>query len=681
MRTERPVRSRDSSRPASVLGFAIPILAFLRMAIREVTRDDLRKKTPLEWYNAELAKKPHDVGLWYAKGALLTKQGDHLEAIACFEKVTELDPDHNKGWDAEAGAYFRIGDYEKSVYALDRLLEIEEENETLWYRKGEALLKLGRYAEANSCYDKAIDLNPNYTDAWCGKGNALKGIGKEEKESTPPDKAKPASEDRTFKDALDCFKKVLQLNPKHHEARGSRGSLLCEMERYEEGLRDIDIATEADPNLYEPLLQKARVLQTQGQKRQAARVFESILKSSSSDGRPESIEGMYWKGIAATELGNTQIALDSYNRILALNPRHVSTWVAKGNTLTSMENHSQASECYDKALSLEPNQDDVWLMKGNSERDLGRLEDSLVSYDKAIAIAPMKIDARYSRGLVLYAVERMREAMGDFLHVLDLDSSHLGATKMKGAVESRLFERVEPALELSRSELKEKQGYSHPSSMEVLRSREPSKEELVFNGIRFFSQQKYKDAFECFSQAIELDDGDYTLWEWKGDTLVKLTRYSDAIECYDRAIKLKHRKGKGKEVPLPKVRGNVAGRGRARGRGKGLPILIPGGGGAGVGAATHKIGPQKQLDTDADTKFSIDKSDKSILDRLLDRPMTIGEISRLCETNMAILYPRIEFLCSLGFIRRHRAIFTLDRGTRRICLYQTEKESYRALTA
>ncbi|MFQ5884354.1 MAG: tetratricopeptide repeat protein, partial [Thermoplasmata archaeon] len=180
------------------------------MAIREAPSDDLRKKTPLEWYNVELAKKPHDVGLWYAKGALLTKQGDHLEAIACFEKVTEFDPTHYKGWDAEAKAYFRIGDYEKSINALDRLLEMDEENETLWYqkgeaflKKGEALLKLGKYVEANSCYDKAIDLKPNYADAWCGKGNALKGIGKEDKERKAPDKDEPIPKEQTFKDALD----------------------------------------------------------------------------------------------------------------------------------------------------------------------------------------------------------------------------------------------------------------------------------------------------------------------------------------------------------------------------------------------------------------------------------------------------------------------------------------------
>lgn len=682
MRTSKSAGARKPSKYPSACGIALTIVAFLRVTIREGRRQYRRKDAPLDWYNKEIAKKPHDVGLWYAKGALLTKSGEHKEAIDCFEKITELDPDHYKGWDAKAKAYFRIGDYEKSISALDVLIEMDEENETLWYQKGEALLKLGRFVEANECYEKAIELSPNYADAWCGKGNALKGIGKETVQREEQDEEETSSRGNMFKDALDCFKKVMSLNPNHYEAMGSKGSLLCEMGRYEEGLREIDRAVEGNPNLYEPLFQKAKVLQLQGNKQEAERVFENLLTQSPPEVGGKGAEDLYWRGVAATESGDYQSALESLNRILVLNPQHVDAWTSKGDVLARMGIREQALGCFDKALFLRPNQGDVWHKKGNALRDLGRLEEALFSYGKATSLTPTSTDAWHEKGLVHYAIEELREALRSFLHVLEIAPSHRAASKMKDRTASKLFGRVDTALELGERNLKEEGGHSQPRSIGVNGSTTHSKDELVYNGIRLFSQQEFDEALECFDLAIKIDSRDFTIWEWKGDTLVKLDRYSEAIECYDRAGKLKHKdkNGENQEAPSLRTPEGVTSQSLLRSSAYGLPDgregMIKG-----VGAAINGKRLQKHSGIDEQRGFSIDEIDRSILDALLETPKTIREISRLCETDMATLFPRIEMLCILGFLKRLRAVVTLERGVRRICLYQTERESYLALDA
>ncbi|HEX5519266.1 MAG TPA: tetratricopeptide repeat protein, partial [Candidatus Nitrosocosmicus sp.] len=73
---------------------------------------------------------------YYNKGISLYYLGSYNEAIACYDKAIELNPDY-------ADAY---------------------------NNKGISLYYLGSYNEANTCYDKAIELNPDYADAYNNKG-------------------------------------------------------------------------------------------------------------------------------------------------------------------------------------------------------------------------------------------------------------------------------------------------------------------------------------------------------------------------------------------------------------------------------------------------------------------------------------------------------------------------------
>ena len=49
-----------------------------------------------------------------------------------------------------------------------------------WLNKGVALAHLGKPREAIECYDKALEINPKLSDAWNNKGVALKALGRYE---------------------------------------------------------------------------------------------------------------------------------------------------------------------------------------------------------------------------------------------------------------------------------------------------------------------------------------------------------------------------------------------------------------------------------------------------------------------------------------------------------------------
>jgi len=73
------------------------------------------------------------------KGATLDHLGKPDEALKCYDKAIEINPNYAKAW----------------------------------FNKGIALSKLGRPDEALKCYDKAIEINPNYAKTGTNRTQLL----------------------------------------------------------------------------------------------------------------------------------------------------------------------------------------------------------------------------------------------------------------------------------------------------------------------------------------------------------------------------------------------------------------------------------------------------------------------------------------------------------------------------
>jgi tetratricopeptide (TPR) repeat protein len=79
----------------------------------------------------------------------------------------------------DAAAWFNKGDgledlgrSDEAIKCYDRALEIDPQYEWAWIGKGFSLASLDRLDEALECFDKALEINPQYADAWFGKACA-----------------------------------------------------------------------------------------------------------------------------------------------------------------------------------------------------------------------------------------------------------------------------------------------------------------------------------------------------------------------------------------------------------------------------------------------------------------------------------------------------------------------------
>ena len=85
---------------------------------------------------------------WYNKGVALVKMGLYGEAVKCFDRVIELNPNNADAWTNRGRALVEMGRYTEAIKSHDRAIEISPQDGYALYSKGLALERMGRREEA-----------------------------------------------------------------------------------------------------------------------------------------------------------------------------------------------------------------------------------------------------------------------------------------------------------------------------------------------------------------------------------------------------------------------------------------------------------------------------------------------------------------------------------------------------
>jgi len=192
-----------------------------------------------------------------------------------------------------------------------------------WSNKGASLDNLGRHhEEAIACYDRALEINPRVAEAWNNKGVALRKLGKPQ-------------------EAIACYDRALEINPRDAGAWNN-------------------------------------------------------------------------KGVALRDLGKPQEEIACYDRALEINPRYAGAWSNKGVALGKLGKPQEEIACYDRALEINPRDAGAWNNKGVALRKLGKPQEAIACYDRALEINPRDAGAWYNKGAALGNSGRHREALACF---------------------------------------------------------------------------------------------------------------------------------------------------------------------------------------------------------------------------------------------------------------------------
>lgn len=174
-----------------------------------------------------------DPAALHSKGAALSRQGRHQEAITYYRAVLEVDPEYALSHAGMGDALFRLQRYEEALESLARAVSLQPDLPvagSVLRLMGRAAQELGRPEEAAEHYGRAMAMDTD--DADTIELLALLRYGQQR-----------------YASALDLFRRRAELDPDSAQTYVNIGTTLYYLDRVEEAIRNFVHALSLDPDL------------------------------------------------------------------------------------------------------------------------------------------------------------------------------------------------------------------------------------------------------------------------------------------------------------------------------------------------------------------------------------------------------------------------------------------------
>jgi len=109
----------------------------------------------LSLLNKLVALVPEDGVAWFRMGGSLEDLSRPEEAIQCYDRVLELDPNSISALSNKAGVLRGLKRDGEALKCFDRALEIDGKNAMVWRNKGGQLIEMKRFREAIAALEEA----------------------------------------------------------------------------------------------------------------------------------------------------------------------------------------------------------------------------------------------------------------------------------------------------------------------------------------------------------------------------------------------------------------------------------------------------------------------------------------------------------------------------------------------
>jgi len=259
----------------------------------------------IESFDNAIKLLPNSTTALYNKGIALAFLAKFQEAIYCYDKALEINPDASEVWNDKGGAFLGLGKYRDAIYSFDKALSLDPSNFVAWVNKGNSLRNVGMYDESIKAFEEAIQINNNYSLGWMGKGASLKDIGK-------------------YEEAIECYSKAIKISPSV-DAWYNLGTMYSELERNDQAIESFKKALQLDSNFLDGW-HGLGVLYSKLEKYGMS--IDSFNKALQLN--PNSSAIWYQLGVAKSNMGKQDEALEAYDRVLKIDPRHAAAYYAKG---------------------------------------------------------------------------------------------------------------------------------------------------------------------------------------------------------------------------------------------------------------------------------------------------------------------------------------------------------------
>ena len=132
-----------------------------------------QKITELQKVLIQKSKPLNKAAYFLTKAVKLSKEKKYAEAIACYDKVIELDPRSKAAWFNKALVSSHLDKHEEALTCYEEAIRIDPTYARSWFNKGVTCIRLKKIPEAVACFEEAVRLDPTDEIAKRNKTKAL----------------------------------------------------------------------------------------------------------------------------------------------------------------------------------------------------------------------------------------------------------------------------------------------------------------------------------------------------------------------------------------------------------------------------------------------------------------------------------------------------------------------------
>ena len=269
---------------------------------------------------------------------------------------------------------------------------------------------------------------------------------------------------------------------------------------------------------------------------------------------PRSVTLWNLLGAASKNLGNIDVSIRSFKKVIELNPKYADGYNNLGVALQEKGNLDESIKHFNKALSLSPNYAQAYNNVGITYKKKGKLSLAAKYIKKAIFFNPNYVEAYNNLATIIQDQGRVNQAIENFKKAISLNPSYSEAHYNLGLAFSELDE-FDSAIQSYNKALSLKPNYPEAyNSLATIISQKgkfdeaiklfnkaillrPNYSEAYFNiGIIFKKQNKLNEALESYQKAINLKPNYVESFYNAATVFQEQGKLNKAIDYYDKAL-------------------------------------------------------------------------------------------------------------------------------------------------
>ncbi len=166
-------------------------------------------------------------------------------------------------------------------------------------------------------------------------------------------------------------------------------------------------------------------------------VFTGVVSLAKTMDRDPDLAFVYivWGVVRAELMDDRQGAIDSYNRVIQLQPDRADNYYLRGKNRYKLNNKQGAIDDFNKAIQLQPNYINAYVVRGVVRASMGNNKDAIADYDQAIALKPNSATSYYERGIAKSYLGDRKKAIDDFNKAAELYKRQGDNNRYKAALD------------------------------------------------------------------------------------------------------------------------------------------------------------------------------------------------------------------------------------------------------